>query len=108
MKRGALDYLVKPFGTEEVLALVEKALRSRALEREVRALRREVGRAARATGERLVGKSSALLDVFKTIGRVARSDVPVLVTGESGTGKELIARAHPRRERARAGRLRAR
>jgi two-component system nitrogen regulation response regulator GlnG len=92
MKRGAFDYLVKPFGTQEVLALVEKAMRSRALESEVRALRRALGKGA-PPSERLVGKSNALLDVFKTIGRVARSDVPVLVTGESGTGKELIARA---------------
>ncbi len=92
MKRGALDYLVKPFGTQEARALVEKALRTRSLEREVRALRREVaGRVA--AGERLIGSSPAMLDVFKTIGRVARSDVPVLVTGESGTGKELVARA---------------
>ena len=92
MQRGALDYLAKPFGNEEARALVEKALRGRALQREVRALRREVaGRTAPA--ERLVGRSAALLEAFKTIGRVARSDVPVLVTGESGTGKELIARA---------------
>ncbi len=93
MKRGALDYLVKPFGTADVLALVEKALRARALESELRALRREVGLRSGPGGERLVGRSPALLEVFKTIGRVARSDVPVLVTGESGTGKELIARA---------------
>ncbi len=92
MKRGAFDYLVKPFGTQEVLALVEKALRSRALESEVRALRRALGQGA-PPSERLVGRSAVLLEVFKTIGRVARSDVPVLVTGESGTGKELIARA---------------
>jgi len=94
MKRGALDYLVKPFQMVEVLALVEKALRTRALEREVRALRREVrSRPPAPTGERMVGKSSAVLDVFKTIGRVAARDVAVLVTGESGTGKELVARA---------------
>ncbi len=92
MQRGALDYLAKPFGNEEARALVEKALRTRALQREVRALRREVAGKS-GVGERLVGRSSALLDAFKTIGRVARSDVPVLVTGESGTGKELIARA---------------
>jgi two-component system nitrogen regulation response regulator GlnG len=100
MKRGALDYLTKPFSTEEVLPLVEKALRTRALEREVSALRREVtGRSA--AGERLVGRSPALLEVFKTIGRVSRSNVPVLVTGESGTGKELIARAiHAASERS--------
>ncbi len=91
MKRGALDYLVKPFGMAEVLALVEKARRTRALQREVRELRREV--AQTPAGERLVGKSPALLEIYKTIGRVAGSDVPVLVTGESGTGKELVARA---------------
>ncbi|MDJ0787022.1 MAG: nitrogen regulation protein NR(I) [Myxococcota bacterium] len=92
MKRGALDYLVKPFGTGEVLALVEKALRARALESEVRTLRRQVAGQG-SSPERLVGSSPAMLEVFKTIGRVARSDVSVLVTGESGTGKELIARA---------------
>ena len=92
MKRGALDYLVKPFRLAEITALTEKARRTRALEREVRALRREVARRA-APGERLVGKSPVLLEIFKTIGKVARSDVPVLITGESGTGKELVARA---------------
>jgi two-component system nitrogen regulation response regulator GlnG len=71
---------------------VTKVLRTRALERELRSLRREVGRRI-VPGDRLVGRSPALLEVFKTIGRVAASDVPVLVTGESGTGKELVARA---------------
>jgi two-component system nitrogen regulation response regulator GlnG len=91
MKRGALDYLVKPFAMAEVRALVEKARRSRALEREVRALRREV--AGHGASERLVGRTPAMLEIFKTIGKVAASNVPVLVTGESGTGKELVARA---------------
>ncbi|MAE93758.1 MAG: two-component system response regulator [Deltaproteobacteria bacterium] len=92
MKRGALDYLAKPFSTDEVLPLVDKALRSRALENEVRELRREVSGLTQP-GERLVGSSPAMLEVFKTIGRVARGDVTVLITGESGTGKELVARA---------------
>ncbi|HKA14176.1 MAG TPA: sigma-54 dependent transcriptional regulator [Myxococcota bacterium] len=92
MKRGALDYLVKPFGMDEVKALAAKVARTRELEREVKELRREVGRRA-VPGERLVGKSGAMLEVFKTIGRVAPRDVPVLITGESGTGKELVARA---------------
>ena len=92
MKRGALDYLVKPFGMDEVKALAAKVVRTRELEREVKELRREVGRRA-VPSERLVGKSAAILEVFKTIGRVAPRDVPVLVTGESGTGKELVARA---------------
>ncbi len=103
MKRGALDYLVKPFGMDEVKALAAKVLRTRELEREVRQLRREVGKQVRP-GERLVGKSAVMLELFKTIGRVAPRDVPVLVTGESGTGKELVARAihaaSPRSERA--------
>ncbi|HSJ97602.1 MAG TPA: sigma-54 dependent transcriptional regulator, partial [Myxococcota bacterium] len=92
MKRGALDYLVKPFQMAEVLAAVQKALRTRSLEREVRALRREAGGRG-GGGDRLVGRSAALLEVFKTIGRVAPRDVAVLITGESGTGKELVARA---------------
>jgi len=93
MKRGALDYLVKPFPVAAVLALVEKALRTRALEREVRTLRREVRGRTSGGGDRLVGRSNAILDVFKTIGRIAARDVAVLITGESGTGKELVARA---------------
>jgi two-component system nitrogen regulation response regulator GlnG len=91
-KRGALDYLVKPFQMVEVLALVEKSLRTRALERELHALRREA-RGRGGGGDRLVGRSGSILEVFKTIGRVAARDVAVLITGESGTGKELVARA---------------
>jgi len=92
MKRGALDYLVKPFGIAEVKALAEKAIRTRALEHEVRELRRAVGQQT-AHGEQLVGKSPAILEIFKTIGRVAARDISVLITGDSGTGKELVARA---------------
>ena len=92
MKRGALDYLVKPFGIAEVKALAEKALRTRALEREVHELRRAVDQHT-AHAEQLVGKSPAILEIFKTIGRVAARDISVLITGDSGTGKELVARA---------------
>jgi len=93
MKLGALDYLSKPFTLAEVHALTNKTLRSHALELEVRALRREVSRSLAPGGERLVGRSAPLLEAFKTVGKVATRNVPVLVTGESGTGKELIARA---------------
>ena len=92
MKRGALDYLVKPFSVAEVKALAAKAVRTRKLESEVRELRREVGR-RNAPGDRLVGRSPELLEIFKTVGKVAGRDVAVLITGESGTGKELVARA---------------
>ncbi len=93
MKAGALDYLVKPFALAEVKALSEKALATRALKDEVRSLRRAVGRAVAPGGDRLVGSSSALLEIFKTVGKVAPRNVPVLITGESGTGKELVAHA---------------
>lgn len=93
MKAGALDYLVKPFALAEVKALAEKALSTRALKDEVRSLRRQVGRAVSPGGDRLVGSSPSLLEIFKTVGKVAPRNVPVLITGESGTGKELVAHA---------------
>ena len=93
MKHGALDYLAKPFSLAEATALAQKALHTRALELEVRELRREVGRSVSPGGDQLVGRSTALLEVFKTVGKVAGSAVTVLVTGESGTGKEMVARA---------------
>ncbi len=93
MKRGALDYLVKPFSLAAAVTLAEKALRTRNLHEEVRELRREVGRSTVPGGARLVGKSPAMLEIFKTIGKVAARNVPVLITGESGTGKELVANA---------------
>ncbi|HKJ25654.1 MAG TPA: sigma-54 dependent transcriptional regulator [Myxococcota bacterium] len=92
MKRGALDYLRKPFSLGETSVLVAKALRNRSLEREVRLLRREVA-GQHASPERLIGRCDAMLEVFKTVGKVAGSDVPVLITGETGTGKERVARA---------------
>jgi two-component system nitrogen regulation response regulator GlnG len=93
MKRGALDYLVKPFSLATAVALAEKALRTRTLHEEVRRLRREVSRSVTPGGGRIVGKSAAMLEIFKTIGKVAPRNVPVLITGESGTGKELVANA---------------
>ena len=64
MKRGALDYLVKPFSLAEVMALAERAGHTQALQREVRELRREVGRTLSPRGERLVGSSPELLEIF--------------------------------------------
>ena len=94
MRLGALDYLTKPFSIAEATALTEKALRARALEREVIELRREVSRSpTRREENRMVGRSQALVEVFKTVGKVADRNIPVLVTGESGTGKEVVARA---------------
>ena len=92
MKRGAFDYLPKPFDLKQVEALVQKAHQLRSLRGEVRALRRQVGNSFRG-GEALIGQSVTMLETYKMIGRVAATDAAVLVLGESGTGKELIARA---------------
>jgi two-component system nitrogen regulation response regulator GlnG len=92
MQRGALDYLVKPFGIAEVKALAAKAVKAREIRDEVRELRLAVARQT-VPGDRIVGKSQAMLEIFKTIGRIAGRDVSVLITGDSGTGKELVAHA---------------
>jgi two-component system nitrogen regulation response regulator GlnG len=102
MKRGAFDYLTKPFELSHVEALVEKARQLRSLRGEVSALRRQLGETFR-TGEALVGRSPAMLELFKTIGRVAASDAAVLILGESGTGKEVVARAIHYHSRRREG-----
>ena len=82
---GAFEYLPKPFDVDEVIELVKKATRDK-------------GRAPEIGGEAgnipsLLGKAPAMQEVFRTIGRLARSSMTVLITGESGTGKELVARA---------------
>jgi len=102
MKRGAFDYLTKPFDLAEVEALVEKASRLRGLRSEVATLRRQVGGAFRS-GEALVGTSPAMVDTFKLIGRVAQSEAIVLIRGASGTGKEVVARAIHYHSRRREG-----
>jgi two-component system nitrogen regulation response regulator GlnG len=99
MKRGAFDYLTKPFDLSHVAAIVTKALRIRGLRHEVAELRRELGRAFR-DGQVLVGRTPPMVELYKTIGRVAPTDASVLLLGESGTGKELVARTihyHSRR-----------
>ncbi len=90
MRRGAYDYITKPFDLDEVSILVRKALEVRHLSQEVDTLRAEV-REKYEGG--LVGGTAAMQDIYKTIGRVAESDATVLIHGESGTGKELVARA---------------
>jgi len=92
MKRGAFDYLTKPFDIEEVQLLAERALGLRRLSLMVENLKDEM-RPQYTPGSGLVGKSPAMQEIYKTIGRVAASDATVLLQGESGTGKELIARA---------------
>jgi two-component system, NtrC family, response regulator AtoC len=91
VKAGAFDYLSKPFKIEEVLLQVERALGNRSLVRENRSLKRQLGTQAPLSS--LVGRSPAMLEVYKKIAMVSDSRSTVLICGESGTGKELVARA---------------
>ncbi len=95
MRRGASDYLAKPFAPDELLLRVERALAWTQLTEENRYLRERVER-----GEpygQIVGQSAALAEVMRLVDKVAATDARVLLTGESGTGKELIARTIQRR-----------
>ena len=92
MKRGAADYLAKPFAPEELRVRVEKALAVSQLTEENRLLRGRMAAAAEAEGATLVGQSGALRGVLELVRKVAGTDARVLVVGESGTGKELVAR----------------
>jgi two-component system response regulator AtoC len=88
---GAYDYLLKPFGSEELQSL-SRALREQVSERPQRSspTRRA---AAYHSDIGLVGRSHAFIEVMKHVGRVSNTNLPVLLTGESGTGKELVASA---------------
>ncbi|MEK7701826.1 MAG: sigma-54 dependent transcriptional regulator [candidate division NC10 bacterium] len=91
MQRGAYDYLAKPFDLDEVVLLAERALAARRLTQEVAQLKSGLQEVWEFGA--LIGRHPRMQDVYKTIGRIAASDVTVLLRGESGTGKELVARA---------------
>jgi DNA-binding NtrC family response regulator len=102
MKNGAVDFLTKPFDTEHMLVLVDKALQSRRIVAENEVLREELD--TRLGMGEIVGQNEKIIEVMKLIQRVAASDTSVLLQGESGTGKELFARAihnlSPRKNKA--------
>ncbi|WP_417396668.1 sigma-54-dependent transcriptional regulator [Gimesia chilikensis] len=91
MQLGAFDYLAKPLDLPKLNDLVSKAIENRRLMNIPVAL--PVGGKKRSSGDQFVGRSPQMLEVFKSIGRVASENVNVLIRGESGTGKELVARA---------------
>ena len=91
IKRGAYDYLAKPFKKEEVRIVVRRSLEHSRLLRENARFREELRE--RHDPSPLIGSSPAILEVFKLIARVSSGKSTVLVEGESGTGKELVARA---------------
>jgi len=90
MKRGAYEYITKPFKNEEVKALIKKALEAGRLMKEKVSLSAD---ADNIDGACIIGKSPPMLEIYKTIGKVAESTATVSIRGESGTGKELVARA---------------
>lgn len=102
MQYGAYDFITKPFDLDDVLVTVQRAIEHTALQREVTWLRQQVAETGNPNGD-IVGSSAPMIEVFKAIGRVARTDSTVLITGESGTGKELVARAiHQHSDRRKA------
>src|SRR5918999_670411 len=92
MKRGAFDYITKPFKNDEVLVLVRNALAQRRLVAENRALRQNLQAHQNRFGE-IIGRSQRMRQVFDLIIQAAPSRTTILINGESGTGKELVARA---------------
>lgn len=91
MKQGAFDYIAKPVNLEELVLIMTRAVEHRRLVQENGTLQRAFSERPRAVS--LIGQGKKMVEVFKLVGKVARSRTAVLIQGESGTGKELIARA---------------
>src|SRR5881396_288715 len=100
LKRGAYDYLIKPFDVDDIIGLADRVLEKRDLEREVVSLRSALagGDVEASVGfEGLVGRHPEMARLYQLITQIAPTPTTVLITGESGTGKELVARAIHRR-----------
>lgn len=91
LRKGAYDYVTKPFVNEDLLQTVRNAIQTKELFRENRALRRELNR--HYSFSEIIGKSASLQNVFRIVEKIADTNASVLIQGESGTGKELIAKA---------------
>ena len=91
IKNGAFDYITKPITSDELLVVMEKALKFKSLEEENIRLKRELRQRYRYSN--LIGTSEALKTVYDLIEKVADTDSTILISGARGTGKELIARA---------------
>lgn len=90
VKRGAFDYLAKPFTADQLCLVAERALRHKQLLQENLNLREQL--AANFGFDKILGASRAMGNVFRTLQKVVRSDANILLQGETGTGKELVAR----------------
>jgi two-component system, NtrC family, response regulator PilR len=90
LKRGATDYIPKPFNNDELVMIVRRALGEKQLQDENVYLRKEL--AGKYQFANIIGRGSRMQEIFRTIERIGKVSSTVLVTGESGTGKEVIAR----------------
>ncbi|MGC2401162.1 MAG: sigma-54 dependent transcriptional regulator [Acidobacteriaceae bacterium] len=91
MRTGAADYLTKPFATDELTAVLERAMERRTTESESRRLRESL-RSPQGLGN-MIGRSPEMDKLYRILAKVAQSSHPVLILGESGVGKELVARS---------------
>ena len=91
MKSGAFDYITKPFDEEELILIIEKALHTQYLSREVEFLRKKLGQVP-ASIEETMGDSPRIKQVLKQVEIIAPTNMTVILQGESGTGKELLAK----------------
>ncbi|MGB8657594.1 MAG: sigma-54 dependent transcriptional regulator [Candidatus Zixiibacteriota bacterium] len=91
LKKGALDYITKPFKVDEIKIAVKKSLEQKKIARENVQLKKELK--SEFDFDRFIGNSPEILKLKKMAEKIARSDSTVLIEGESGTGKELVARA---------------
>src|SRR5438309_4467429 len=91
IRRGAYDYISKPYDVNAIKLVVDRALRHRRLSAENRRLKREIRE--KYALQNVVGRSEAMLQVYKTAARVALTDATVLVVGATGAGKALVQRA---------------
>lgn len=91
MRRGAYDYVTKPFQLPDILSVVERALEKKRLSDKVTILQKEGKESYQFEG--VIGNSPVMIRLLNILMELVRSESTVLITGESGTGKELIARA---------------
>jgi DNA-binding NtrC family response regulator len=91
IRAGAYDYVSKPPRMDAIGALLRRAIEKKRMSEEVRLLQREI--TSKYSINNIAGRSPRMLDVFKTVARIAPGRANVLILGESGTGKELVARA---------------
>ncbi len=91
MKKGAFEYVIKPFKMDELRLLVRRGLEQRSIIEENRNLKHQIQQ--KYTFDRLIGSSRQMQELFSLIRKVAPTDSTILIYGESGTGKELVARA---------------